>query len=652
MPSSEFRSTVVSLWFRLITLCIFGLTFAEALKLAQGQVQGWSYYLETSGIVLEVVVRLVFAALAGVVAGSICTALVAPSLWQFKAKRARIAAWTINVVTILVLFFDSRFALAMLMKSWGPSFSSSVVNAILAAHLVVFAAILWIRRSRQYVLNSVDGALSDKMTRRTAIATIAGTAGLVATEFALSKKASVVKAALRAERPKSNVLLITFDALSAEDMSVYGYRLPTTPNIDAFAGTSSVFTNFYSTSTFTTPGIASLLTGTYPSQNRVYHIIGRIRPEDANRSLPYLMRGAGYATGAFFSNPYAYYLAGSIRNAYDFLPEPVFQSGGLQHLWGGTRPLHQDTEIGNRMDEYNDLSILWNTLGRLPADLFRRYPAAETFAHARQLVSQLPDGFFLWVHVMTPHSPYHPAQEDRGRFIPEEELRTFEDEGDDGARRWFPHYEPDQQSQVDQRRLAYDEFLLSADREFGSFMNELEKNGKLSKTTVIVSADHGESFEGGIYQHEHQYMTRPEIHIPLIIRTPGQQQGRKISFTADQTALAPTILELAGQPKPAWMPGESLVRLLKDEAPVGSQGLAFCQYFENSSVFKPPQRGTVGVIDGEYQLVVILGNQNGLLRPLDQAQFWKINLTQQNPERAQALRAAIHSRFPDLVQPA
>ena len=652
MPRSEFRSAVVSLWFRLIALGIFALTFAEALKLAQGQVQGWSYYLETSEIVFEVVVRIVFAALAGAVAGSICTALVLPFLWQFKAVRARISDWTIKVVTILVLFFDSRFALAMLMKSWGPSFSPSVTNAILAAHFVVFAAILLMRRSRQYVFNSVDGALSAKMTRRTAIATIAGTAGLVATEYVLSKRTAIVKAALLPERPKSNVLLITFDALSAEDMSVYGYRLPTTPNIDAFASTASVFTNFYSASTFTTPGIATMLTGTYPSQNRVYHIIGRIRPEDATRSLPHLMRSAGYATGAFFSNPYAYYVADSIRNDFDFLPEPVFQQGGLHHLWDGTRPLHQETGFGNRMDEYNDLSILWNSLGGLPMDLFRRYPAAETFAHARKIVNHLPEGFFLWVHVMTPHSPYHPAPQDRGRFIPEEQLRTFEDEGDDGARRWFPHYEPDQQSQVDQRRLAYDEFLLGADREFGSFMAELEKNGKLQNTTVIVSADHGESFEGGIYQHEHQYMTRPEIHIPLIVKTPGQQQGRKISYTADQTALAPTILELAGQPKPPSMPGESLVKLLKDEGPVGGQGMAFCQYFENSSVFKPPQRGTVGVIDGQYQLVVILGNQNGLLRPLDEAQFWKIDRTRENPERAQALRAAIHSRFPDLVQTA
>ena len=59
---SNFRPTVVSLWFRLITLGILGLAFAVALKLAQGEAQGWTYYLTTAEVVFEVVVRLVFAA--------------------------------------------------------------------------------------------------------------------------------------------------------------------------------------------------------------------------------------------------------------------------------------------------------------------------------------------------------------------------------------------------------------------------------------------------------------------------------------------------------------------------------------------------------------------------------------------------------------
>jgi arylsulfatase A-like enzyme len=445
------------------------------------------------------------------------------------------------------------------------------------------------------------------------------------------------------------MLLITFDALSAEDMSLYGYRLPTTPNIDAFSRQATVFKNFYSASTFTTPSVATMLTGLYPSEHYVYQLIGRLRAEDARRSLPHTMRAAGYATGAFYSNPYAYYI-GDLRSSYDVLPEPVFQEGGLQHLWEATRSLHQNSGIGSRIDEYNDLMVAWNTWGGMPLDLFRRYKAAETFEQAREMLAKLPDGFFLWVHVMTPHSPYRPDKADRGRFIPEAELRTFEDEGDDGARRWFPHYEPDQQSQVNQRRLAYDEFILTADHAFGSFMADLENSGRLRDTTVLVSADHGESFEGGIYQHENQYMTRPVIHVPLIIRTPGQQEGRTVAFAADQTALAPTILELAGQPKPDWMRGQSLARLLTGGGQSDGEGLAFCQYLENNSIFKPVVHGTVGVIDGQYQYVIILNSQQGVLRPLQEAQFWNIDRSSENPERAQALRAAIYARFPELVK--
>ncbi len=650
MPSRDFRSTVASLWFRLITLGILGLAFAETLSLAQGEVQGWTFYLTTAGIVFEVAVRLIFASLAGVALGTLCTAALAPFLWHFRSSRERIAEWATKVGVVLVVFLDSRFALTILINLWGANHGPRFATTLLTAHFLAFAVALYIPRIRRQVVTSIDGFMGEKMTRRTAIATIVGAGGLVATEFALSRTAPVVKAALLPQRPKSNILLITFDALSAEDMSLYGYGLPTTPMIDAFARTGTVFKNFYSASTFTTPSIATLLTGLYPSGHHVYQLRGHVRAQDAKRSLPHAMRAAGYATGAFFSNPYAYYLAETMRNEFDFLPQPTFQQGGLQHLWEGTSWLHQDTRIGSRIDEYNDLMYVWNSLGRLPYVLPLEFRAAESFAQAREMLAKLPDGFFLWVHVMTPHNPYHPDAADRGRFIPDDQLRTFEFEGDDGLPRWYPHYSPDQQSQVDQRRLAYDEFVATADRAFGVFMSELENSGNLRDTTVIVSADHGESFEGGVYQHESRYLTRPVIHIPLIIRTPDQQEGRMVAFTADQTALAPTILELAGQPKPDWMPGQSLVRWLNRDGQGEGEGLAFCQYLQQNSVFKPLREGTVGVIDGQYQYVLVLSTGTGVLRRLNEAQFWNLDRAAEYPERAEALRAVIYSRFPNLMQ--
>ena len=179
---------------------------------------------------------------------------------------------------------------------------------LLTSPFPVFAAVLWIPRARKQVRHQHRRLAGEKMTRRTAIATVAGAAGLVATEFALSKTAPVVKAALVPQRPKSNYLLITFDALAAEDMSVYGYRLPTTPNIDAFARNATVFKNFYSASTFTTPSIATMLTGVYPSEHYVYQLIGRITRRDVEEELaaPDARRRLCYRR--VLLQPYAYYL--------------------------------------------------------------------------------------------------------------------------------------------------------------------------------------------------------------------------------------------------------------------------------------------------------------------------------------------------------
>ncbi len=647
---SNFRPTVVSLWIRLITLGLAGSIFVVALKLAQGETQGWTFYLTTTEVVFEIVVRLVFAALTGVALGTLCTAAIVPFLWQFKSSRKRISDWATKVAVVLVVFLDSRYALNILIKMYAPDRGPRFTTALLTAHFLAFVLVLCIPRARRQVETSIDGFLGEKMTRRTAIATVVGTVGLVATEFALSKTTPVVKAALAPQRPKSNILMITFDACAAEDMSLYGYGLPTTPNIDAFARQATVFKNFYSASTFTGPCVSSILTGVYPAEHRVYQLMGRIQPKYADRTLAHLMRNAGYTTGAFVSNWAAYYITENLKSGYDFLPEPVFQPGGLQSLWDATDPLHQHTGIGNRADEYRDLNVVWNSAAGLPDNLSQQFPAAETFAQAEKILAQMPDGFFLWIHVMTPHSPYHPGAAERGRFIAESELRTFENEENDSSRLAIPPVYPSQiQYEVNRRRLVYDECMATADHAFGDFMSAAEKSGRLRNTAVIVSADHGESFQGGIYQHGARFMTRPVVHIPLIIRTPNQKEGRTVTFVADQTAIAPTVLELAGQPKPDWMPSQSLAKWLQGDSTGDNQGLAFCQYLEINSIFKPPLHGSAGVIDDKFQYVVVLANQSGGLRPLQDAQYWTIDYSAEHPEQARTLRDALTSKFPDLV---
>jgi len=644
MPKySGFFSSLVSLWFRLVSLGIVGFVFAEALVLAPGKVQGWIFYLTTWEVLFEVLIRAVFAALTGIVVGTAFSILIAPLLWYFKESRPLALQWTTNAFVVLVLFVDTRFALVTLIK-WSQR-GVRFTTVLLIVHFLAFVVALCLPRARRELLASLEGFVSEKGSRATVAAMVVIMIALAGTEYAFAHATSTVKASQVAQRPKSNVLLVTFDALSAEDMSLYGYKLPTTPNLDAFAQRSTVFANFYSVTTFTTPSIATMLTGGYPSETRVFHLQGSVQDTKEKKNLAQVMHDAGYATGAFLTNPFAYYLADNPGNGFEVLPEPSFQAGGLQRLWSLTAPFHQSSGVGSRVAEYIDIEGAWNSLFSLPGNLSMRFRPRASFEQANRMLNQLPDGFFLWVHLVAPHHPYLPDPEDRGRFLPADEGKKFEENSE---LQWVPHYAPDQQGQIDRRRLLYDEFVLSADRAFGDFIAELEKSGKLNNTTVIVSADHGESFEGGVFRHETAYLTRPTVHIPLIIHTPGQQQGRAVDFSADQTALAPTILELAGQPKANWMHGQSLVPWLRGDNSAAGEGLAFAQFLEKNSIFKPLTHGTIGVIDGQYQYVLDLDAGKGTLRPLSEAQIWDLDRSAENPAKAEQLRTAIYGRFPEL----
>jgi arylsulfatase A-like enzyme len=643
----RFRSVIVTLWYRLTSLAIVGLWFSVTLNLASGKILGWSFYMTPSEIAFEVAVRLIFTALVGMLVGTILSAVLLPFVWFFQSSRNRILRWLTKAGVMMVLFLSCRGALTALIK-WSYQISDHrgiIDTAIWGAFYVAFVLAGSLPASRSSLLTSLDGILDDRFMRRLSQATIACAAALVIVEIALARAETRIEAYSVPQHPKSNAVLITFDALSAEDMSLYGYKLPTTPNIDAFAHTATVFKNFYSGSSFTTPCVATIMTGLYPSQTHVHHLHGELTEPD--KTLPHVLRTAGYTTAAFFSNPSAHYLAESVGSEYDFLPEPIFLRGVFQHLWNATTLIHQRSRFGNRADEHADLILAWTRLMGLPTNSHEGLSATETFENARQLVNQLPDGFFLWIHVMTPHAPYLPGHEERGRFLPAHVQQFFE--GKDEPK-WNPHYDGTQQSEVDKYRLRYDEFILTADRTFGSFISDLASRGKLENTTVILSADHGESFEGGMYQHGGPYLTRPVIHIPLIIKTPGQKKGGEVVVTTDETALAPTILEALGVRKPDWMRGESLMPLLNRTEAGPAGGLAFTQYFEKNSIYKPLQHGSVGVIDGQYQYVFDLETRKGKLRPLQQAHIWNLDRSPENPRKVEELRAAIYSRFPELVE--
>ena len=99
-----------------------------------------------------------------------------------------------------------------------------------------------------------------------------------------------------------NILILVFDALSAANISLYGYPRQTMPNLERFAEKSTVYHRHYAGGSYTSPGTASLLTGTYPWTNRAFHLYSTVVKELESRSIFNIVPGEIYQRLSFTHN--------------------------------------------------------------------------------------------------------------------------------------------------------------------------------------------------------------------------------------------------------------------------------------------------------------------------------------------------------------
>ena len=100
--------------------------------------------------------------------------------------------------------------------------------------------------------------------------------------------------------PQTPVILISIDTLRADHLGVFGYRRIATPNIDAYAEHGTVFTAIDCQVPLTLPSHTSLLTSTYPFQNRIEE---NAEPVPGGRvTLASVLHEHGYRTGAFIGS--------------------------------------------------------------------------------------------------------------------------------------------------------------------------------------------------------------------------------------------------------------------------------------------------------------------------------------------------------------
>ncbi len=110
---------------------------------------------------------------------------------------------------------------------------------------------------------------------------------------------------LRSQVNGPNILVIVFDALSATNVSLYGYPRETTPNLSRFAEQATVYNRHYAGGSFTSPGTASILTGTYPWTNRAFHLYGTVARDFEQKNLFHGFSEDGYHRIVFTHNDLA-----------------------------------------------------------------------------------------------------------------------------------------------------------------------------------------------------------------------------------------------------------------------------------------------------------------------------------------------------------
>lgn len=340
----------------------------------------------------------------------------------------------------------------------------------------------------------------------------------------------------------ASVVFLSVDCLRADHLSCYGYGKPTSPNIDNFATSATIYKHAHANCPGTRWAFQSLHTGVST------HRIDGLGIPDEYTPLAELFSNAGYSTGGFAVN-------GFVSREYNY-------DKGFDTFYSVTevteeKPLINqvgkkvsDTVNSERLDEWV-LEPVHDFLRNRSAENSNEYQPShsdvDTVDQALDFIEDQQhagDEFFCWIHFMDAHTPYgywpehleavrgdtdiehtiHPGNEDKitvGEDPPKDVIDT------------------------------YDASIRSVDEQIGRVLSALDDD-----TVVILTGDHGEEF--GRYNDFHSASLYSSMtQVPIIVRTPS------ISAGVDETPvqhldLPPTMLTAAGIPVPNHFEGEPL----------------------------------------------------------------------------------------------
>ncbi len=300
---------------------------------------------------------------------------------------------------------------------------------------------------------------------------------------------------------------ISVDTLRADHLGAYGYRHPTSPNIDRFLRSAARFTDAFSASSWTLPSLSSQFTSRPPSLHGA--VAGSRKRDPANATVFQALASHGFTVLGVTANSFV---------------SPKFETAsGFDALWD------TDGDAGE--------------VTRLALNALERWDGGH---------------LALFVHYLDPHAYYEPPQPFKDLFQPAYQgpmtTRNFQ-----AIRNLHP-------AGLRFLRGGYDGEIAFTDAKVGELLAGLDERGLLERAVVVFSADHGEEFqEHGGWGHGHT-LYQEMLHVPLGVRVPGLP-ALTITAPVSTVDLAPTLLDALGVPPPASFLGRTLMPLLRRGVP-------------------------------------------------------------------------------------
>jgi arylsulfatase A-like enzyme len=350
--------------------------------------------------------------------------------------------------------------------------------------------------------------------------------------------------------PRPSVILVVLDTVRAENLSIYGHHRETTPKLREFLRGATLFRHATATSDMTLPTHASIFTGVFASSHGAHYTSASPFGAPLDRrwlTLPKFLHAAGYRTVAVAAN-----------HAY-LAPKFGFAAGFDYY----------DARAGSRFlyaaDNFEFRERLRETLARAAGvdPGARRYrPAAEI---TREAIAALPADVrperpvFLFLNYMDAHHPYAPPPPFDRRFpgwespVLADDWRTLIEDVNERKRRITD-------SQRAYGLSQYDGALAYLDSQIALLFEHLRRAGIYDDALVVVTSDHGEAFgekdlmEHGVSVYQNQ------VHVPLIVKWPGQKHADVVDERVSQVDILPTVLAAAGLGAPEGIHGIDLRR--------------------------------------------------------------------------------------------